>query len=95
VEKSVVDEVLDTASPPSEVVEGTPGVADRRRPGRVSYTNSTLIALLRSPAADPVDDKAARHTDDALAPARGAVYGVPIGALIWCVIALSTWFLLR
>ena len=88
-------DVKDKASAPAEVVELKPDVTDRRRPGRVNYSNPALIALLRKPAADPAEREGVGHLDDAIAPARGIMIGVPIGALIWCAIALGLWYLLR
>jgi hypothetical protein len=75
-------------------------LTDRRRPGRMDFRNARLIALLRgrshiidtakakveaAPKALPVDD---------LAPARGIVIGVLIGAAMWAAIVFAVWYFL-
>ena len=77
---------------------------DRRRPGRSTYTNRFLIALLRRetlnrPAEEPKD--ALTHTeppmrapggsDDDLAPAVGVLVSVGLGLLLWAIIVLIVW----
>lgn len=67
---------------------------DRRRPGRIEYTNPHLIALLRrssSPAAhaaegltqDEPEDLVERDRADDLRPAVGIAVGIPIAILLW------------
>ena len=71
----------------------SPVAADRRRPGRVNYTNPTLVDLLRAPpdaTAEPAET--VEEPEDGLAPARGIVLGVMIGAVMWGMLAASLWF---
>ena len=37
---------------PTDVTEDKPAFGERRRPGRVNYTNRALIAILRRPDND-------------------------------------------
>ena len=66
-------------------------LTDRRRPGRVEYTDKALIALLRDPAAEVVDDALEIDDGDALAPSRGVLFGLLIGLGMWCAIGLTIW----
>ena len=72
---------------------------DRRRPGRMDYSNPDLVALLRdasNPAdtQDPADSSIVFPSEDALGPARGIALGVIISGLAWAVIVGSIWALL-
>ena len=62
---------------------------ERRRPGRVKFTNPQLIALLRGKktgdATDAPDEIAGR---DELGPAKGIVAAIAISAMIWGAVAL-------
>jgi hypothetical protein len=72
-------------------------LTDRRRPGRMDYQNAELIALLRgqSRPIDPAKKQAkanpkALSVDD-MAPARGIIIGVSIGAAMWVAIIFAVW----
>jgi hypothetical protein len=72
-------------------------LTDRRRPGRADYENAHLIALLRDqptiaapPTAEVYAVPQARWADD-LAPARGVIIGVSIGAAMWAAIVFAVW----
>jgi hypothetical protein len=57
-----------------------PAIAvERRRPGRAEYENPALIALLREPAAVPVEANPAADTGDDLNPARGSLLSATCG----------------
>jgi hypothetical protein len=62
---------------------------ERRRPGRLKFTNPHLIALLRRKktggATDASDETAGR---DDLGPARGIMMAVAISATVWGAVAL-------
>ena len=77
--------------------------ADRRRPGRLTYTNPALIALLRGKSPAPPepapersetsglegsDDVRAACRDD-LAAARGLGFSVVVGFILWALILLA------
>ena len=76
---------------------------DRRRPGRIDYTNSSLIALFRTPSAS--NDAPERDCDEArdgvedvdpLASARGIALGLLVVIPFWAVITpLVRWLLMR
>ena len=86
-------------------------VPDRRRPGRVDFSNSWLIALLRgefwpgapSPtkADDTLTERASSNGDgsrghtDDLTPARGIAISLGLGAALWFVIGLLVWLCIR
>ncbi len=65
---------------------------ERRRAGRVEYTNPELIALLRGqpPAAAPAVDAAG----DDLAPAKALMLGLPLGIVLWAGIAAVAWLVI-
>lgn len=79
----------------------TVATPDRRRPGRVAYTNPHLIELLRKPSAPsaPAADDKARYLSpreaDSLAAARGIGLATVLGALCWAVLAFGLWLLLH
>lgn len=85
----------------SPVIAPTPSpspaaVADRRRPGRVNYTSPTLVDMLRGqPDATAEPAEATDELEDGLAPARGIVLGVMIGAVMWGTLAAFLWFWLH
>ncbi len=71
---------------------------ERRRPGRVSYMNPSLIGLLRRSRA--TEDKPAELADadaaiDDMAPAKGMMLGGAIGALLWGAAVLILWLIIR
>jgi hypothetical protein len=79
--------------------EGGPMVS-RRRPGRRDDAHPSLIPLLRGTAspipddppmiADPSTIQAAQETEaDALAPARGIIFGIALSVPIWAVLILG------
>jgi hypothetical protein len=63
---------------------------ERRRPGRVKFTNPHLIALLRGKAptrdAPAAPDETGGHDD--LVPAKGIMVAIAISAMIWGAVAL-------
>ena len=69
-----------------------PTIRDRRRPGRVEYTNPDLIALLRQP---PGIIAGEIENDDPLAPARGIMMGFVLAVPAWFGIGLLVWSFLR
>jgi hypothetical protein len=75
---------------PSATVTALP-FGERRRPGRVEYTNPALVALLRAPSAEPDTTEIA---DDPLAPARGIGVGVLLAIPAWAGIAVLVWLLM-
>jgi hypothetical protein len=79
------------APPPPSVV------ADRRRPGRVHYAQSTLIELLRHKPGGATDTEVdpTYETSDLLAPARGILVGILLSVPIWCLLAAGLWLWLR
>jgi hypothetical protein len=68
-------------------------VPDRRRPGRVQYTNRALVGLLRI----PVGLKSTQTEDrrDDLAPAKGIMIGLLVAIPFWAALAGLLWYLLR
>jgi hypothetical protein len=73
---------------------------DRRRPGRVAYTNPHLIELLREspgPLVSPTDDNTGdvSRATDSLAAARGIGLAAVLGTLCWAVLAFGLWLLLH
>ena len=90
-----------TRPEPNYATEGLRTDVERRRPGRVEYTNPALIALLRAPTPDGgkenrevEKDETPAATDD-LAPARGMLLSVALGASMWGVICTIAWILTR
>jgi hypothetical protein len=79
------DSLIDTKSP---TVSPPPSVTERRRPGRIKFTDRALIALLRNPTAAVVDDAPEIEQSDALAPTRGVLLGLLIGIVMWCAIGM-------
>jgi hypothetical protein len=86
----------------------TDAAADRRRPGRVPYTNRFLIALLRGKplhrvtedvqegaANTDVTRKLPSDSDDDLDPAVGIVVSVVLALLLWAIILLAVWLFIR
>jgi hypothetical protein len=74
------DELLVGAKP-------TPApLTERRRPGRVDYSNPALIELLR----DPSDTEAPEHRDD-LSPAKGIFIAIAMAIPLWGIIGLAIW----
>jgi hypothetical protein len=84
---NAVADAFEDDRPPLDVT-----LTDRRRPGRRDYQNAHLIALLRGQSV--TIDRAHAESDaaqnaqlvDDLAPARGVVVGVSIGAAMWAAI---------
>ena len=69
---------------PSTVVDASnPQVVERRRPGRIADVSPTLIPLLRGSDIPP---DAEESLDNAMAPARGIVFGVLISVLFWAIL---------
>jgi hypothetical protein len=72
-----------------------PAIAvERRRPGRAEYENPALVALLREPAAVPVEANPAADTGDDLNPARGLAIGTVMGAIMWGALGMTIWYVL-
>jgi hypothetical protein len=70
---------------------------ERRRRGRIKFTNPHLIALLRGKtrtrdATDSPDETAGR---DDLIPAKGIMAAIAISVMIWGAVALIVLALLR
>jgi hypothetical protein len=95
--------------PGSPNVEGqttlTQPLVERRRPGRVEYTNPHVVALLREPTAldldappdisGPFQDlSTADDASDDLAPAKGILAGLLLALPLWALIGAGAWFLL-
>lgn len=78
----------DSGDDPTNLTEDKPALIERRRPGRVRYTNRALIALLRGTGPD------ASETDGG-SPARGIIIGLGVSALLWSVIGVIVWIVLR
>ena len=73
---------------PTDVQEDKPVLVERRRPARAYYTNQALIALLRRPGGDV-------SKEDRGSPARGIIIGLGISAILWSMIGLIFWVVLR
>jgi hypothetical protein len=79
------------------------GMHDRRRPGRVEYSDAHLIALLRArqlpDLARPLADghsgfhlpDAEQYCGDGLGAARGIALGVVLGAVSWTALGAILW----
>jgi hypothetical protein len=74
---------------PTHLPEDKPALIERRRSGRVRYTNKALIALLRRTGGDDVSE------EDKGSPTRGIIVGLGISALLWSVIGMAVWLVLR
>ncbi len=78
--------------PPSERdgKDFTVAASDRRRPGRVDYSNPHLISLLRaeSPVGPNVGELPIGEVDS-LSTARGIGVSVVLGVLTWAAIAAA------
>jgi len=78
------------------VAEQKPVVAkERRRPGRVNYTQPALIELLRPPLSVASVEQAADDTADGLAPARGIALGIILAVPLWFALGVAVWLVLR
>jgi hypothetical protein len=71
--------------------------AERRRPGRVEYTNPHLLKLLRAkpPAVRSDAVYASEREADSLAAARGIGASAISGAMGWGGFLMGLWFLLH
>lgn len=79
-------------------------LVERRRPGRIEYSNPHVIALMRAPTT--IDSGAVEistsfdHADteaedsDNLAPAKGILTGLLLALPLWALIGAGAWFLL-
>jgi hypothetical protein len=93
-------------SPPDDKPNAVDVVPDRRRPGRVAYTNRLLISMLRG----EYPDQAARDTQEAagdagapinasdqrrndLAPAVGVLVSIMLSLPFWAIIVLIVWLI--
>ena len=83
--------------PPSERdgKDFTVAASDRRRPGRVDYSNPHLISLLRGEA-PPVGPNVELPIGevDSLSTARGIGVSVVLGVIAWVAIAAGLWLVL-
>jgi hypothetical protein len=80
----------------------TSTLVERRRPGRIEFTNPHVVALLRDAAgiepaesaelSGPVEDLDDR---DNLAPAKGILTGLLLALPLWALIGAGAWFFLR
>jgi hypothetical protein len=79
---------------------------ERRRPGRIEYSNPHVIALMRDPTtldpAAPADVPGPFHDPDTpaddgdgLAPAKGILAGLVLALPLWALIGAGAWLLLR
>jgi hypothetical protein len=66
----------------SEQPATTEPVIERRRPGRVEYTNRALIELLRAPS-EQADVRGEGADVLELSPAKGVLLGVALSASMW------------
>lgn len=84
----------------------TDTVIERRRPGRVEYSDPQLIKLLRgSTRLDPVTsvdicvpfENLGTESDDRdnLAPAKGILTGLVLALPLWALIGAGAWLLLH
>ncbi|MBW4090353.1 MAG: hypothetical protein HIU82_04460 [Proteobacteria bacterium] len=65
---------------------------ERRRPGRVAYTNPALLALLRQqPLPAPPEDAADWEPTNPLGPMRGIALAAAIGVALWAAALLALW----
>jgi hypothetical protein len=84
---------------PRSVREAERSAGDRRRPGRVPYTNNDLIELLRDPATigSVAEAPAAAGFDapdeDPLRAAKGIATGVALSLGCWTAIGAAIWVL--
>jgi hypothetical protein len=80
-------------------------MVSRRRPGRRDDAHPSLIPLLRGTASpipddppmigDPATIQVDQETEgDALAPARGIIFGIALSVPIWAVLILGAYSLL-
>ena len=85
---------------PTERVAAPAGIKDRRRPERNDQVSRRFIPLLRDPAtADipaplPCEVEAPLLGDDTT-PARGIVFSLALGMLLWIWVAGVVWAVLR
>jgi hypothetical protein len=80
-----------TVSDPTPATVTALPFRERRRPGRVEYTNPALVALLRGPSARPDTIEIA---DNPLSTARGIGVGVLLAIPAWAGIAVLVWLLI-
>ena len=84
---------------PSDKLSETGLQNDRRRAGRIKYTNPWLIALLRqrtpSRAAEVSPEDPAEDRRDDLAAAKGIALAVLVGILWWIAIAFAFRFVFK
>jgi hypothetical protein len=87
----LADETRPSGTPgaPVDATAAAP-VADRRRPGRVTYANQALIALLRTPS--ELKTISTQGDRDGPAPAKGMGIGVLLLLLLWEAIGLVAWY---
>jgi hypothetical protein len=79
--------VADTNAAPS---------VERRRPGRVEYTNQRLIALLRGKrVGDEADTAATGPAKLSAEPPDRSVVLVVLAVMAWALIGLLIWLVLR
>jgi hypothetical protein len=71
-----------------------PVIVERRRPGRIEHRNAALIALLRQPPPDSVDDESLEAANADLISARGILIGLLLATPMWGVIGLTIWLLM-
>jgi len=76
---------------PRSVREAERSAGDRRRPGRVPYTNNDLIELLRDPAT--IGSVAEAPDEDPLRAAKGIATGVALSLGCWTAIGAAIWVL--
>ena len=82
-----------TTEKPASTTDGQ-RVPDRRRPGRVPYTNRALVGLLRIPAGLKSTQAEGPHQDD-LAPSKGIMIGLLLAVPFWAALAGLLWYLLH
>ena len=70
---------------PVDLTEDKPALIERRRRGRVRYTNRALIALLRGIGSET----------DRGSPSRGIIIGLGISTILWSAIGVIVWIVLR
>ena len=62
---------------------------------RRSFLRDCAAGIGTLALADILQAEGRTAADDPLAPARGVMFAVPAGALVWCAIALGIWYFLR
>jgi hypothetical protein len=70
---------------------------DRRRPGRPAHVSPHLLPLLRGTPTPPRPNDLIPDSDDDLpeTPFLGIISGVLISSLLWCLLGVVGWMVIR